>query len=87
MEYRITKEEAKARYIQIFKDIIIPAYPGADGLLDWIQSNYFFRHLPGSTGAFRAGFASILLPFTTTWFALTVVMASICRRPLWPFVR
>ena len=57
MEYRITKEEAKARYIQIFKDIIIPAYPGADGLLDWIQNSDFFT-TPASTrfhGSFQGG--------------------------------
>lgn len=57
MEYRITKEEAKSRYIQIFKDTIVPAYPGADKLLDWIQSTDFFM-APASTrfhGSFPGG--------------------------------
>ena len=48
MLYQISCEEAKARYIKIFEDVIIPAYPGADELLAWIENQDFFT-APAST--------------------------------------
>lgn len=42
------REKNKAEFIKIFKELIIPAYTGADKLLEWIEKSDFFES-PAST--------------------------------------
>lgn len=54
MEYKkpfISDEEGKElreRFTKIYKELILPAYPGADKLLQWIEKSDFFE-APAST--------------------------------------
>jgi len=41
-------EENKQKYIELFKNYVVPAYKGADKLLDWICKSDFFE-APAST--------------------------------------